>query len=88
MKRSKATGPLSGEVLDERLKLSLRDPCDACGIHAELVVRMVEEGIVEPDGVEPTRWRFSGYSVTRVHRAFRLNRDPVSYTHLTLPTSG
>ena len=50
---------LSGEVLEED----------------ERVVTLVEEGIVEPRGRDPARWRFQGVSVRRVRCAVRLERD-------------
>lgn len=66
---------LTGELLDERLRYSLREVCDACGVHAELVMEMVTEGVAEPVGPDPARWRFSGVSMRRVHTALRLQRD-------------
>ena len=41
----------------------------------ERVVTLVEEGIVEPRGRDPARWRFQGVSVRRVRCAVRLERD-------------
>ena len=36
---------------------------------------MVDEGFIEPIGVERSHWCFSGISVRRVQKAKRLQRD-------------
>lgn len=66
---------LSGTLLDEEAVFTLVDLCRACGVHAELVIELVEEGVVEPEGRTPGQWRFRGSAVTRVHRALRLAHD-------------
>ena len=66
---------LSGDVLEEEVELSLAELCRACQVPAERVYALVEEGIVEPLGRDPVRWRFSGVSVRRVRCALRLERD-------------
>ena len=64
-----------GMLLDEHCMYSLRDLCHACGVHAELVIEMVEEGVLAPRGQAPTEWQFSGSAVTRAQKALRLKRD-------------
>lgn len=66
---------LSGEVLEEDVELTLAELCRVCQLPAERVVTLVEEGIVEPRGRDPARWRFQGVSVRRVRCAVRLERD-------------
>ncbi len=66
---------LSGELLDEELELSLAELCSACRLSAERVRELVGEGLIEPLGSDPTRWRFQGVSIRRVHCALRLERD-------------
>lgn len=66
---------LLGVVLDDALSLSLRELCHSCGVSAEQVLAMVEEGVVEPYGAEPRVWRFPGASIRRVQIALRLQRD-------------
>ena len=62
--------------------LSMRDICQRCGVHAELVIEMVEYGVVEPAAVDTRRrWLFAGDSLARLNRAQRLRRD----LHLDLP---
>jgi len=66
---------LSGEVLDEQAELTLGELCRACQLSAEGVFDLVEEGVIEPLGRDPARWRFRGVSVRRVRCAQRLERD-------------
>lgn len=66
---------LAGTVLDEHAVFTLRELCHACGIHAELVIEMVEEGLLEPRGGVPSEWRFPGSAVTRAQKALKLARD-------------
>ena len=66
---------LKSMVLDERTALTLGELCQLCGIHAELVIEMVDEGVLAPQGGSPERWRFAAVSVTRTQRALRLARD-------------
>ena len=74
MKRG-TTRELSGTVLDERTVFTLHELCRACGVHAELVIEMVEEGVLEPRGAAPAEWRFTGSAVTRAQKALKLSRD-------------
>lgn len=62
------------EIADE-LELTLSQLCRACQLPAEHIFALVEEGIVEPEGTEPGQWRFQSVCVTRVRRAYRLERD-------------
>jgi chaperone modulatory protein CbpM len=69
------TDLLSGLILDERAELTLIDLCNACCRHAEWVVQLVEEGILEPAGRNPAHWRFPGTSLQKARIAMRLQRD-------------
>ena len=66
---------LSGYILEEEIELTLADLCEACSIHAERVVELVEEGVLEPVGPNTTKWRFSGVSLRRARTALRLQHD-------------
>jgi chaperone modulatory protein CbpM len=66
---------LQSEIIEARIDLSLSDLCEVCSVTSERVVRLVDEGLVEPLGREPSEWRFSGRSVRRVVVAERLSRD-------------
>ena len=71
--RSKSS--LRGIVLDEQVMFTLRELSQACGVRTELVVEMVEEGVIEPAARQETEWRFYGDSLVRAQRALRLVRD-------------
>ncbi|HHH44767.1 MAG TPA: MerR family transcriptional regulator [Gammaproteobacteria bacterium] len=66
---------LSGIVLDEETLLSLGDLCQACSRHAEWIVELVDEGILQPTGRRQEQWRFPGTSLQRARTALRLQED-------------
>lgn len=67
---------MSGVVIDESTELSLGDVCRACSMHAEWVVTLVEEGVVEPViGQNQTSWRFTGLQLRSLQTVSRLQRD-------------
>ncbi len=73
--RQRGRRELTGTLLDERTVFTLHELCRVCGVHAELVIEMVEEGVLEPRGGAPVEWRFSGSAVTRAQKALTLSRD-------------
>jgi chaperone modulatory protein CbpM len=55
---------------------SMSEICQRCGLHAELIIEMVEYGVVEPARVEAGQhWLFAGETLARLNRAQRLRRD-------------
>ncbi len=64
----------TGTVIEEDY-LTLAQLCQACGTHAEWVISLVEESILEPHGETISGWRFSGVSLVRARSALRLQRD-------------
>lgn len=75
------THPMHPELLDEQLRLTLRDMCRVCGVPAEFLAELVSEGVIDVQ-VEGRRrrapmhqWRFDGVAVVRVQRAVRLQQD-------------
>ncbi|WP_299584860.1 chaperone modulator CbpM [uncultured Microbulbifer sp.] len=65
---------VTGVLLDEESELSLSELCRACGVPAERIIALVEEGVIEPRQRE-SQWHFSGICVRRVRRAYTLERD-------------
>lgn len=64
------------QIIDEHSTLTLGELCRSCGVPAEWVTRLVDEGVLEPtSGSLSTRWEFSIQYLSRVHRAARLERD-------------
>jgi chaperone modulatory protein CbpM len=66
---------LSGQLLEDDLEMTLGDICKACGISAEQLLEMVNEGIIEPLDKDTTLWRFKGVSLKRIHCAVNLHRE-------------
>jgi len=64
----------TGTIIEED-SLTLGQLCRACGVHADWVISLVEEGIIEPEGKEIHCWHFSGANLARVQSALRLQRD-------------
>lgn len=55
---------------------TLSELCRRCGVHAELIMEMVEYGVVEPARQDAgRRWLFGGDALNRLYRAQRLQRD-------------
>jgi chaperone modulatory protein CbpM len=72
---AKQTEFIIGEIVDETSRYGLKEVCEVCGVHAECVVEMVEAGVIEPHGDQPSTWRFSALTVMRSRKALRLQRD-------------
>lgn len=64
----------TGTVIEEDY-LTLAQLCQACGTHAEWIISLVEESILEPHGETVSAWHFSGVSLIRARSALRLQRD-------------
>ena len=67
--------PIDVHLLDETLRFTLADICRICDVQEQLVVEIVEEGIVEPLGADRPYWRFTGIAVTRIQRVIKLQHD-------------
>jgi len=69
------TDILTGRIIENETRLTLRQLCDACGVHAEYIIELVDEGFIEPSGIERTHWCFNGTNIRRVQKARRLQHD-------------
>ncbi|HSB97254.1 MAG TPA: chaperone modulator CbpM [Spongiibacteraceae bacterium] len=55
---------------------TLSEVCQRCGVHAEIIVEMVEYGVVKPADTDANkRWLFAGEALLRLNRAQRLRQD-------------
>jgi chaperone modulatory protein CbpM len=63
------------EILDETIELTLSDMAQRCACETRLIIEMVEEGVLEPQGRRPEEWQFRGPDLVRLHRALRLQQD-------------
>jgi chaperone modulatory protein CbpM len=66
---------VSGCVLDEMVSLSLDELCRAGRVRREWILELVDEGILEPAGRDLGSWSFSGTSLRRVQKVWRLQHD-------------
>lgn len=66
---------LSGMLIDEEYRLSLHELCSACAVETDFVVELVNEGALEPAGIDKSHWVFTGISLKRVRTARHLQRD-------------
>ena len=73
--RNKQTPERVGVVLDVDVTFGFGEFCRVCGVRAEYVTEMVQEGVIEPMGRRPEEWRFNGKTLVRARRALRLVRD-------------
>jgi len=62
-------------VLDENTSCTLQELCEFCGQNEELIIEMINEGLIVPAGSSPHQWRFGFRDVSRVQTAHRLIRD-------------
>jgi chaperone modulatory protein CbpM len=67
--------PIRGDILDDSIEFTLGELCRIVGVQEQLVVEIVEEGIVEPLGAGRGQWRFTGIAVTRIQRVIRLQQE-------------
>lgn len=66
---------MAGLLLDEACLLTLGELSRCCRVHAEWIVELVEQGIIEPNGGDLQHWRFTGGCLSRVQQVQRLQRD-------------
>lgn len=66
---------LSSIILEQEVHLTLTELSQACGTHAERIIELVEEGILEPVGNSISQWQFPGISLQRARISLRLQRD-------------
>lgn len=62
-------------VLSESEEVTLADLTRTCRVHAEWVMALVEEGVIEPLHPGGPQWRFAATSIVRIQKAQRLERD-------------
>ena len=61
-------------LLDEETRLTLSELCRACNIHAEWIIELVDEGIIDPIHLD-NNLQFPGNSVRRIQVIRHLQRD-------------
>ena len=66
---------IQGPVVEEDVRFTLVELCQACSAEQEYVLTWVFEGVLEPVGESPQDWYFTGESLRRARLALRLSRD-------------
>ncbi len=62
-------------MLDESIICDLDEFCELCNVNTELVLKMINEGVISPVETGRKQWRFSYIEIYRVQVAIRLQRD-------------
>lgn len=57
------------------LQLTLEECCQRLELPENILIEIVEYGIVEPDGKTPAEWRFDTAALSRLRQAHRLQRE-------------
>lgn len=65
----------SGRFVDEENDLTMEQICEICRTNSKLIIEMVDEGIVEPEGEENSSWHFSYSCVETVRIVVRMQKD-------------
>jgi chaperone modulatory protein CbpM len=66
---------LTGVLVEDTSEFTLGELSRACGMPAEWILALVEEGVIEPVGADQTHWHFRGYCLRRVRIVQRLQSD-------------
>jgi chaperone modulatory protein CbpM len=64
-----------GQIADEENDLTLFELCNTCQLSPEVIVEMVNEGILDPLGDSARKWRFSFSTVENVRKVIRFQND-------------
>jgi len=63
------------EIIDEHFEFTLDELCQCCAVKDEIIIAMVEEGMLSPVGSSPAEWRFTGTAQRHVEITLHLQRD-------------
>jgi len=66
---------LTGYILEDQTELTLAEICRACAAQADMIMELVHEGVLAPEGGTPDHWRFTGIQLHRARVALRLQND-------------
>jgi|AP95_1055475.scaffolds.fasta_scaffold267398_2 chaperone modulatory protein CbpM len=67
--------PFEGEIIDPQAEISIVQLCRRCAVEAELIQRLVDEGILEPVRRTGTTLYFTSGSTRRIRLVMRLQSD-------------
>lgn len=60
---------------DEYIFLSLTEVTRSFGVTTEMIVEIVDQGIVSPQAEPPEEWTFDNAAIRRIRTALQLHRD-------------
>jgi chaperone modulatory protein CbpM len=66
---------IQGMILNEETRCTLADLCKLCGVNAEIIREMIEEGIISPEDPSTREWQFTSIAIKRVQTTIRLQQD-------------
>jgi len=66
-----------GMIVEDGDNLSLVTLCRGCSLPVEVIIKMVDRGMIDPvdSTIRVSQWQFSSSSLLRVKTALRLQRD-------------
>lgn len=67
--------PMPVEMIGPAAVYSLEELSQNCQVEVAWISELVAQGIVEPQGSNPSEWKFSGLSIVRIAKAKRFERD-------------
>ena len=73
VEKDRSTLPV--ELLDEQTLFTLAELCRSCGVEADFIEALVEEGILEPAGRRGRHWCFPARSLRRTRVTLHLQQD-------------
>ena len=66
-------------VMEDINDLTLSDLCRACGTHADIIIELIGEGVIDISDMDRSppqeHWRFTGVHLHRARVALRLEND-------------
>lgn len=65
----------AGPIVEKDIQLTLADLSYVCSADAEWLLKLVEEGFIEPESQSSKTWYFSGTCLRRVRQARNLQQD-------------
>lgn len=66
---------VTGVVLGENCQFTLVELCRLSESNAEYIIELVEEGLLEPEGLSTPDWRFDSIALKRLQKTIHLQRD-------------
>jgi chaperone modulatory protein CbpM len=63
------------DIIDEHFEFTLDELCECCSVPDDIIIAMVEEGMLSPVGSSPAEWRFTGTAQRHVEITLHLQRD-------------